>query len=31
MNAELKVIISAEVAKFKKGVSDAKQTVKDFV
>ena len=31
MNEELKVIISAEVAKFKQGVSDAKKTVSDFV
>ena len=31
MNEELKVIISAEIAKFKKGVDNAKQTVKDFV
>lgn len=31
MNEELKVIISAEVAKFKQGVSDAKKVVSDFV
>jgi phage-related minor tail protein len=31
MNEELKVVISAEVAKFKQGVSDAKKVVSDFV
>lgn len=31
MNEELKVIISAEVAKFKQGVENAKQVVSDFV
>ena len=31
MNEQLKVIISAEVEKFKRSVNDAKKTVKDFV
>ena len=31
MNEQLKIIISAEVAKFKQNVKDAKKTVKDFV
>lgn len=31
MNEELKVVISAEIAKFKQGVSDAKKVVSDFV
>lgn len=31
MNEELKVIISAEIGKFKQGVADAKKSIKDFV
>ena len=30
MNEELKVIISAEVSKFKKGIEDAKKQINDF-
>ena len=30
MNEELKVIISAEISKLKKNVSDAKQDIKNF-
>lgn len=31
MNEQLKVIISAEIAKFKQNVNDAKKTIKDFI
>ena len=31
MNEQLKVIISAEIAKFKQNVNDAKKSIKDFV